>query len=111
MEQAQKDLEDCLAELELEDRLILRMHYESGLTVATIAKTLGLQQRQLYTRRDRCLRQLRRALQSRGLEAESVLEALRWTADERKLDFNVSSAEDSRLEPSNPEETRDPSAR
>ena len=101
MEQAREALEECLAEFDLEERLMLRMHYESGLTVAAIATTLDIPQRQLYTRRERCLRLLRRSLENRGLESEKVFEALRWTEDERKLDFRVSSAEGGELKPSN----------
>lgn len=70
----------ALRELPVEDRLILRMHYESGLTIASIATALRLEQRPLYSRRDRCLARLRRALEEQGLEAAEVLEAVGWSA-------------------------------
>ena len=47
------------AELEPESRLILKMHFEDRLTVAAIARTLGLDQKPLYRRIDRCLGSLR----------------------------------------------------
>ncbi len=102
MDQARAALHECLAEFDLEERLMLRMHYESGLTVAAIAATLGIQQRQLYTRRERCLRALKARLEQRGLDSQAVLDALRWTQDERKLDFQALKAEEDDLEPSNP---------
>lgn len=81
-------LREALRELPVEDRLILRMHYESGLTIASIASALGLEQRPLYTRRDRCLRRLRQALEQRGLEAGDVLAALGWSAAEFEVPYD-----------------------
>lgn len=60
-------LNEALRTLEAEDRLILKMLYESGLTVAQVARTLGLDQKTLYRRRDRLLSALRRELEARGL--------------------------------------------
>ncbi len=96
--EARRALSDALAELDSEDRLILRMHYERGLTIAAIAAALGLVQRRLYTRREASLRSLRAGLEKRGLEPALTLEALRWSDREgRGLDFRDSG-------PSNPNE-------
>lgn len=50
-----------------EDRLILRMLYLDGLSVADVARGLGLEQKRLYRRRDSLLRELRRELEATGL--------------------------------------------
>jgi hypothetical protein len=107
MDQARRALQECLAELDLEERLVLRMHYESGLTLAAIASTLGMRLRQLYTRRDRFLRTLRASLERRGLNSQDVLAALRRTEDGRQLDFQVRSPEDDDLGPSNHTEAKE----
>lgn len=60
------------------DRELLLLHFGQGMTIAAIAKRSGWHQRSLYNRRDRCLRQLRRALQIEGLEWENVGALLGW---------------------------------
>ena len=77
---ASRALAAAMAELTPEDRLILRMRYASGLKVSIIARTLGLAQRPLYARIERCLGSLRRRLEKRGIEGDLVLEALRENA-------------------------------
>ena len=59
-----------------QDRLILRMRFEEGVTVVRIAKALDLDQKALYRRIDRMLAALRAALQAAGLTAESAREVL-----------------------------------
>lgn len=61
-----------------QDARLLEMHYRQGHTIAHIASTLGLRQRALYTRRDRCLKQLREHLEASGLEREEVLDLVGW---------------------------------
>lgn len=60
-------LPEVLGQLGAEDRLLIRMVYLDGLSVATVARSLGLKQRSLYTQRDRILRGLRESLEARGL--------------------------------------------
>lgn len=60
-------LDEALSTLDAEDRLILRMLYVSGLSVADVARTLGHHQKALYRRRDRLLVLLRKELERRGL--------------------------------------------
>lgn len=62
-------LEEALATLGPEDRVILRMRYEDGFTVADIARSLHLEQKPLYRRIDKLLRSLRRELEARGLRS------------------------------------------
>jgi RNA polymerase sigma factor (sigma-70 family) len=68
----------ALAELPDEDRWLLQLHFQEGLTIAVIAKRFGLEQRRLYTRKERCGRQLRQSLADQGLSAEEVSDLLGW---------------------------------
>ncbi len=79
----------ALAELPPEDRLILKLHFEDGFTVAAIAAALHLEQRPLYSRKERCLKQLRAALEGAGLEGQEVAEILGWEGWRSRLDFGV----------------------
>ncbi len=60
-------LQRAFAELSPEDRRILTLYFARGLTMASIARHLRLNQRSLYTRRDRCLVRLRQSLEREGL--------------------------------------------
>ncbi len=77
-------LRRALARLPYEDRLILRMWLQ-GISIAAIAKRLGLTQRRLYTSRDRSLRRLAAELEGEGLSAENVRHLLGWERLELRL--------------------------
>ena len=62
----------AFASLETEDAEILRLHYEEGQSLATIARKRNLNQRALYSRRDRCLGKLRRILEEDGLNWQEI---------------------------------------
>lgn len=62
-----------LRTLPAEERLLLKLCYRDGLTVAAVSSILGRPQKELYSMRDRCLRRLRQALESLGLCPEQVL--------------------------------------
>lgn len=67
-------LEEALAELEPEDRLIMKLlgcH-----TVAAIARRLGRDQKRLYREIDRLKERLRRALEGRGVTASEIADLL-----------------------------------
>ncbi len=65
-----------LRALPAEDRLLLKLHFRDGLTIAAISPVLGLPQKRLYFRRDRCLKKLRRALLAEKLGSERMNELL-----------------------------------
>lgn len=71
-------LERALDALEPRDRLLLKMHYRDGFSIATIARTLEVEQRPLYSRRDRAFRRMRRELGEAGVEWERVEGLLGW---------------------------------
>lgn len=73
---AWKVLEQALAALPEEDRLIVRMHLLDGFTIADVARSLGLSQRSLYVRFRRALEHLRIALERAGLVREEILSLL-----------------------------------
>jgi RNA polymerase sigma factor (sigma-70 family) len=72
-----------LACLPARDRLFLRLHVESGLSVAQAARTLGEDQKRLYRRRDTLFGRLRSDLEAAGIgapDARELLASLDWEA-------------------------------
>jgi RNA polymerase sigma factor (sigma-70 family) len=68
------------------DRLLLQLHFEEGLNLAQISRTLGTPQRVLYRRLRKVLNVLRRALKDEGLEHADVERLLQRKVD---LDFDL----------------------
>lgn len=60
-------LESELADLDPEDRMLLRLVYRDGHTVTAVARRLGYERRPLYSRMDRLRGRLRRGLEERGV--------------------------------------------
>lgn len=88
-EEVEEALARALAGLDDEDRLILQMRFEQDVTVASIARTLGLDQRRLYTRVHRLTGELRRALESDGVDAERVRDLLGWDRLQLEVDYDA----------------------
>lgn len=65
-------LAPLLRSLSAEDRLLLKLYYREGLSMAAISRVLGRPQRELYSVRDKCLRKLRRNLEEGGLSPDQV---------------------------------------
>ena len=65
-----------MGELGDEDRVVLRLRFQDGLTVPRIAQVLGLDAKALYRRCDRLLERLRGILERRGIAGAAVLESL-----------------------------------
>ena len=75
----------AMAQLPARERLIVRMHFGEGLTVAQIARTLQLEQKPLYRQLDRILAQLRVLLEAEGVRGDEVREyigRLEWEAED-----------------------------
>ncbi len=64
----------ALERLPVEDRLIVRMRFWDGLSVADIARAIGLEQKPLYRRIDRSLAELRGELEAAGVSRDRVKE-------------------------------------
>jgi RNA polymerase sigma factor for flagellar operon FliA len=76
-------IREALGDLSARERLVLRLHFESALTLADVARTLGLEQKALYRGRDDLLKRLRARLARRGIgarEARELLATLDWQA-------------------------------
>ena len=72
-----------LSQLPAPDRVFMRLHLESGLTVAEASRSLGLDQKSLYRKKDDVLKRLRSALEAEGIGSEAareLLSTLDWDA-------------------------------
>ena len=67
-------LERVMSRLPDEDRLIIRLHFWKGLSVANVSRALDLQQKPLYRRIERLLAQMRRDLAAEGVQPEQLRE-------------------------------------
>lgn len=67
-------LRSALRTLPADDRLLLRLRFLEGLSVADIARALSLDQKPLYRRLERALALLRRTLEQSGVTREQVRE-------------------------------------
>jgi RNA polymerase sigma factor (sigma-70 family) len=65
-------LDTALEQMELEDRVIVQMHYAEGCTVADVARALRLDQKPLYRRVERLRARLRTLLEAAGLKRDDV---------------------------------------
>lgn len=70
--QVRELLAPLLRSLPAEDRLLLKLHYWDGFSMASISRVLGRPQRELYSVRDKCLRKLRRNLEEGGMSPDQV---------------------------------------
>jgi RNA polymerase sigma factor (sigma-70 family) len=61
-----------LRSLAAEDRLLLKLYFWDGLSMAAISPLLGRPQRELYSVRDKCLKKLRRSLEGAGLSPNRI---------------------------------------
>jgi RNA polymerase sigma factor (sigma-70 family) len=69
-------LSDAIAGLETEDRTILRLHFDAGLTIAEIARSLHLDQKPLYRRIRKICDGLREQLLEAGISPSRVDELI-----------------------------------
>ncbi len=83
----------ALESLSAQDLLILKMHFRDGCTVAAIAAALGLEQRPLYSRKDRCLATLKATFEAQDLAWDQVREVLGWQQAEIRADFRQAADE------------------
>jgi RNA polymerase sigma factor for flagellar operon FliA len=74
----QSVLDACLAQLPAQERLLVRLRFDEGLSVAAIAKALRLDQKPLYRRFEAVLRRLREDMEAAGVSGE---EAMRLVGD------------------------------
>jgi RNA polymerase sigma factor for flagellar operon FliA len=73
---AAKALAAAIASLPAQDRIVIRMRFDDGFSVAEIAKVLKLEQKPLYRRIEKLLFDLRRTLEGSGVSADLVRHAI-----------------------------------
>lgn len=80
-----------MSRLPQDDRLILQLRFEGGMTVAQIARSLGLDQKMTYRRIDRSMRDIRRELERSGIASSDVADLI--GRDEAFLHFELGNQE------------------
>ncbi|HEX6098954.1 MAG TPA: sigma-70 family RNA polymerase sigma factor [Thermoanaerobaculia bacterium] len=84
---ASRIVRDAMYTLTAEDRLILRMRFGKGTSIADIARMLAVAQRPLYRRIEAMLAVLRRALEREGLDSASIADLI--GGSDGRLDFRL----------------------
>jgi RNA polymerase sigma factor (sigma-70 family) len=87
-ERAARVVRETVAALPLQDRMLIRFHFGSELSIADASRILGVPQRPLYRRVEALLRQLRDALEREGVGAAAV-EDLISTGGSELFDFGL----------------------
>lgn len=89
-DRAGRAIEAAMARVSAQELRVLRMRFELGLTVADIARTLGLNARRLYRSVDSALRRLRGGIEEQGLQWDELAPVLasgrlelRWPKEAR----------------------------
>jgi RNA polymerase sigma factor for flagellar operon FliA len=67
-------LKAAMAGLDAQDRLIIALRFHDGRTIVEVAHMLRLDQKGLYRRLERLMKDLRTALEARGIAATAVME-------------------------------------
>lgn len=96
----------ALGGLAAEDRLILRMRFQDGLTVAAISRALDLEQKPLYRRIGGSLRDLKRALEDAGVSAEEATDLAGWDGRAFRVEYEPSPEDDPETGASSPSQGR-----
>lgn len=66
-------LKRALAKLDPEERMLVRMHFQDGDSVADVARALNLDQKPLYRRLERLRLRLREYVEAEGVQSSDVL--------------------------------------
>jgi RNA polymerase sigma factor (sigma-70 family) len=78
----------ALRSLPEEERLLLKLHYWEGFSMAAISPCLGRSQRELYALRDRCLKKIRGHLEKAHLgpdQVRALLGGAHWYLDPEEV--------------------------
>lgn len=84
-------IRSAIARLDLEDRMLLRLHFGSKMSIADVGRMLRLPPRPLYRRLEALLRGLRVTLVKAGLDSGSILELIGAATIE--MNFGLQSSE------------------
>ncbi len=105
-QRVQESLREALADLALEDRVMVKAIFGKGQSIKDFALFQGIKQRQMYSRFDRLRALLRRRLESQGVTAEDALRIIGWSDSALQLDLDSESEI-----PENPAEALPPAGR
>jgi RNA polymerase sigma factor (sigma-70 family) len=95
---------DAIKDFDERDRLIFRLRFEGGMSVADVSRTLKIEQKPLYRRLQRALATLRKLLESAGVSSADAEDIL--TDRNSDLDFGFSGEFVGHAGPSASEEER-----
>jgi RNA polymerase sigma factor (sigma-70 family) len=100
----QRALEEALAELPVDDRVMVRAIFGKGQSIKDFAQFQGIRQRQMYSRFDRVRAALRKRLESQGITAEDTIRIVGWSDSALQLDLGEGKSEfaESPAEPDDP---------
>lgn len=96
--EASRVVRQTMAAMTVEDRVILRLRYVEGKSIADIARALDVAQRPLYRRIEALLADLRRALRRAGIREDAVADLV--GAAEAQLDFGLQNGTSDEAQPS-----------
>lgn len=88
VEPIRRALEEALAALAPQDRLIVRLRFVDGFTLTAVARTLGLDAKPLYRRVERLMQHLRACLEAAGVDADEMRELLEFHVFDGSLPLN-----------------------
>lgn len=103
--QAETEFARAFAELEAEERLVLKLRFADGMAIVDIAALLRVPAKPLYARIERSLGTVRRALERSGFAGREAAELVGWSGLDLRFDFGVTN-ESERFGPSNQKEQR-----
>jgi RNA polymerase sigma factor (sigma-70 family) len=75
---AEETLRRALGELRAEDRLVLKLRFNDGLSVPQISSALDLESKPLYRRINKCLDALKQSFEAGGLDFAQLRELVEW---------------------------------
>jgi RNA polymerase sigma factor (sigma-70 family) len=71
-----KSVQEFLTRIDPDDRLVLQLRFDGGMSIADIARSMHLDQKALYRRVEHRLRELRKALDDQGCTADEVADLI-----------------------------------
>ncbi|HEY0591212.1 MAG TPA: sigma factor-like helix-turn-helix DNA-binding protein, partial [Thermoanaerobaculia bacterium] len=84
-DRAARLLEEAIAGLDAEDRLLLRLRFQEDLTIVGVAQSVGAPRRQVHKRIRRLLDTLRASLEARGLDRRTAWDLVEHGAENLAL--------------------------
>ncbi len=86
---AEEALVESMKSLEAEDRLILKLRFKEGWTLARVARSLHLEQKPLYRRVNGTLATLRQNLERSGLDHAAIERLVQWPGLDLTVNFEA----------------------